>query len=843
MYFDEKSISKVQRAQKAESVVTHIVVQGDTLTNLSQKYYGTMKRWIEIFKLNEDRVSDPSIIRVGQELKIKTEGKEVSQAVEYVPTGEVMVIADPTLGFVSKAVHKDAAGALEAGVSEYDGKKVLRAEAFRNAKLEFKFDVTRLEVRVKAPPEQKRTRSYNLGLTPTVFNEQDTVKPEPFSIYTNLYGYKNHDTSLVSQQSGTLSIDSAMNVYGYVLEGSGTYTEDTRPTFTREGTRLVKDFPGAMVRSTLGDLNYPVSHYQRFRSLGGISITRNFTLQPYKNVYPAPSRELLLTSPSVVTVIQNGQRVRIFDLPPGRHLLENLPVVSGIGLIELEIKDPAGRTEIIPIPMTLSSQLLQKDLHAYSYNAGFKSKSEGGDILYDKDNALFTLYHRYGVTDRFTLGLSAESDRRHQTPGLEMIFSTYFGAFGFNIARSKAEGVDDGTAARLSYTYEDFRATNSANRFFAVSVEEIGKTFTLGDDIPPNNPNHYILNANYGQRLFWDINGGLFGSYNSAWLDIPGNTDSYAYGTTFSKVLANAMSFNLILTERRSTAGPSSFDAEFFFSWNFTRDQNVSVRTLSSDSSTTASYRANLPSTGPNRYVVTAEGRTKPENDRGSLALNYAGNRGQIELLHSQTQYRRDIQETISSASFNTGFGFVGGKLGWGPAVYDSFAVVTRPSHWLDQAFAVNPKEGDRAEAEVNSFGPALVTNLQSYQYALVAFDNSQIKEGYQFSPNSYILHPTYKSGILLRPGTDSTVFGEGVMIGADGAPVPLASGEFISKTGKPSEFFTNTVGKFVVEGLNPGEYVVRFHERAYQEFRLTIPDDARGAHNLGEIKITPRGN
>jgi hypothetical protein len=48
----------------------HVVRAGDTLSKISQKYYGTPARWKKIFEANQDDIPFPNALTVGQELSI-----------------------------------------------------------------------------------------------------------------------------------------------------------------------------------------------------------------------------------------------------------------------------------------------------------------------------------------------------------------------------------------------------------------------------------------------------------------------------------------------------------------------------------------------------------------------------------------------------------------------------------------------------------------------------------------------------------------------------------------------------------------------------------------------------
>ncbi len=49
---------------------SYTVKPGDTLSKISQEFYGSAKDYIRIFNANKDKLKDPDHINVGQELKI-----------------------------------------------------------------------------------------------------------------------------------------------------------------------------------------------------------------------------------------------------------------------------------------------------------------------------------------------------------------------------------------------------------------------------------------------------------------------------------------------------------------------------------------------------------------------------------------------------------------------------------------------------------------------------------------------------------------------------------------------------------------------------------------------------
>ena len=49
---------------------SYTVAAGDTLSKISQRFYGDAAKYMKIFEANRDSLSDPNLIKVGQVLKI-----------------------------------------------------------------------------------------------------------------------------------------------------------------------------------------------------------------------------------------------------------------------------------------------------------------------------------------------------------------------------------------------------------------------------------------------------------------------------------------------------------------------------------------------------------------------------------------------------------------------------------------------------------------------------------------------------------------------------------------------------------------------------------------------------
>jgi nucleoid-associated protein YgaU len=54
----------------AAEVRFHTVAEGDSLSRISMRYYGTPNRWQEIYNANRDVLQGSAVLRIGMQLRI-----------------------------------------------------------------------------------------------------------------------------------------------------------------------------------------------------------------------------------------------------------------------------------------------------------------------------------------------------------------------------------------------------------------------------------------------------------------------------------------------------------------------------------------------------------------------------------------------------------------------------------------------------------------------------------------------------------------------------------------------------------------------------------------------------
>ncbi|MBW2324156.1 MAG: hypothetical protein JRF41_11700 [Deltaproteobacteria bacterium] len=118
-------------------------------------------------------------------------------------------------------------------------------------------------------------------------NFEYAVEPNALSAFMNIragqdFIYESENSSQDSRYSTAVNLDTAVNLKKIVAEGVFEYSEDT--SWRRGNARLVYDQPDRMLRYYLGDLIIPLRGFQSAPTVGGIGISKDFSLQV---AYPA----------------------------------------------------------------------------------------------------------------------------------------------------------------------------------------------------------------------------------------------------------------------------------------------------------------------------------------------------------------------------------------------------------------------------------------------------------------------------------------------------------------------------------------------------------------------------
>ncbi|KOR33779.1 fimbrial assembly protein [Planktothricoides sp. SR001] len=752
----------------------------------------------------------------------------------------VRIQAAPLLTETGKVVREDTQAKLTDAV---DAEGNISLEVLQQNGLQATFDYAKLELQIQVPPAQRLTNIANLNERRLPPGAENALTPSTLSGYLNFRGDQDYiwsGSGDIGRQPLRFSVDGALNYKNWVFEGRSDFSEGRNPNFLRGDLRVVRDTPEQALRYVIGDLSIPVTGYQNSQAQVGISIARNFGLQPYVITRPISKYEFFLETDSRVDVLVNGQLERTLQLPGGRHDIRDLPLNAGTNDVELVITDNVGRVQRLNFSNPVAADLLAPGLQQFAYSLGFLSSDSSGDRTYDFTQPILTLSHRLGITNSLTSGIYLQASFAQQLMGWESILATAYGNFGWEIALNSDRELGIDYAARLRYEYLQTGANNPSQRSFRLSIESRGSDFTRVGEENPRNDFSYDINANYSQKLFWNMRGNLSARYQLG-RDV---LNSYRLGMGFSRSFRNGLNISLNLSQTLDKMGSDEQRAYVNLSWLSPQGRQFIQASTDINNRREPSHRLNW-NYNPLRTIGTPRSSLGlAQNDSGynlTGRLSYTGYRFNWDLSNDSV-FAGDGNYTIANktqVSFGTALVFADGHWGWSRPISNSFALVIPNESLRDQEIGINPSVSGYT-TRIDDLGPGVVSNLDPYRISSLTIDAPNLPIGMDVGNRVIMLLPTYRSGTLVRLGTDATVFLRGVLLNANGEPASLQSAQIVSLSDgnwQPVTLFTNRAGRFATIGLKPGRYEIRLLTNPPSTVQFEIPPDTKGIYDIGTLQ------
>lgn len=209
----------------------------------------------------------------------------------------------------------------------------------------------------------------------------------------------------------------------------------------------------SMTTVEAGDIITRTLPYAPAVRLGGIQVSRDFSVRPDIITYPLPEFAGNAALPSTVDLFVDGQRVAGSRVNPGPFTLGTLPPINGYGEANLIVTDMHGRSVATALPFYVSSALLRPGLTDYSVAAGAFRRNYG-IRNFDYGGLAVSASARHGVTAGVTLEVRAEvADDMRLAGGGAVVKLGNFGTVSAAYSRSFGAGADGGQFD-LGYEYQ-----------------------------------------------------------------------------------------------------------------------------------------------------------------------------------------------------------------------------------------------------------------------------------------------------------------------------------------------------------------------------------------------------
>lgn len=665
------------------------------------------------------------------------------------------------------------------------------------------YDEANLALKLTADPRLLAPSTIDLaGVAPA--NLEFIDSPSAFINY-GIVSTNGRTPSFLSEQGVRLG--------GALIDNAFSITPQGR--FLRGATALTFDDREKSTRLTVGDAIGEAGVLGGIARIGGITYATNFALKPYFTPFPNQRFAGVVATPSTADIYVNGRQVRSVEVPPGVFNLENLPAVSGAGNIRVVIRNAFGQAQELGAPYYMGTQLLRRGLSDFSYTAGFE-RDPVSTGLGSYGRAVVAARHRYGLTDRISLGGFGSADKDKQSLGSEATFGLPFGVLSLYGAGSRQERFNDG-ALSAQYSYQSSRFslgaayTYTGPRYAALGLDR-------RDDRAVTRIDSFVA-APLGE---W---ADLTFDYSHSRFRDAGLSDRAAL-TASARIGGR---FNLSLTLAHAQVSRVPVDNSVFLALTMAlgarTTATASVAAERRGTTEAVQIQRSLPYGEGFGYLVQAAAGAQPV----SVAdVQYQGRYGlyEVDVIHTPG----DTQTTLSASGAIVA---IGGRVLPTRPIQDSFALIRVPG-----LQGVTGTLSHQSVGKTDANGDLLVPNLLSYYGNELGIDDQDIPLDYSVAATSRAVAPAWRGGAVVAfpvkrlqafVGTLEVRQGDAVIVPAYGDITVTGGGVTVdSPLGSRGEFYLESLPR-------EGDATVTY-EGGTCRFKMTAPASTARFVQLGKL-------
>ena len=686
---------------------------------------------------------------------------------------------------------------------QIDGKQYVALRSLAPG-VEFRFDEPALELRLAARPELlPLTR---VDLTPV-------QRPRDLVLRTDTSAFANY-----AVQYGSTSTISGFGEVGVSVRGNLLYTglSQTTSGFSRGLSNFTVDQPSALRRWVAGDTFASTGTLGASLLLGGVSVSRNFALDPYFVRTPLPRVSGAVLTPSTLDVYVNGVLVRREPLPPGPFEIANLPVTSGLSGVRYVVHDAFGRTQEYSTRAYSSPTVLAKGLSDYSYAVGLR-RDDFGTTSFSYGRAALLAQHRLGLTDHVTGGYRLEADPGLVSAGPSLSVALPYGQLDLTAAGSFADGAVGG-AGSAGYILLVRPAA------FGVALRAMTPHYaTAALDPSLDRP---LLDA----TAFASVTLGrvtLSVDYGASRMRDAGVNDVLQARADIR--LSRRATFFLSGGRTRSAGQDAVLEttASLVYSFDEMTVANSSATARDGGGTAAASVQRGLPIGNGVGYVVQGESGA---NDHFGALLQ-----ANAPFGHYEASFQRFGADNAVSASAAGSFVLAGDRMFLARPVQDGFAVLRVPGLGGVRGYLNNVEVGT-----TDSRGDLFVPNLLPYYGNRLSIRDGDVPMEYEVGKVERLVAAPYRGGALIEFDVRRIQSVTGVLE-VEGGGTPAFGEVMLSAAGKDLTSPIAADGRFWLEGVPVGTHVVSVDFRGGScSARVQVPAGAGALFDAGRLLCSP---
>ena len=597
--------------------------------------------------------------------------------------------------------------------------------------------------------------------------------------------------------------------------------------FRPPGGKVIRSFSEYIVddttrlrRWTFGDSIATTDTLGGSATLGGVTVSRDFNLDPYFIRYPSYGLAGTAVTPSTVDVYVNGILVQRREVPPGPFDLRNIPVSAGSGNARIVIRDAYGNEHVETQSFYYSTAVLGRGTSEFSYSLGAVRRNSSTSSFDYGDPALLG-FHRFGLTDALTVGGRFEASRGLVSGGGNASMRTRIGDIEGLAALSRNDGRS-GSAFSGSYRYLGHRiGYGGTMRIFSRSYANLS-TVQQSEDLRVQRDGNAFVSLLVPR-----------GSFTLQWntLRHPNQPTEDHVALLTSVSLSRATFFLSVGQANQGGRRHAEYFAGVGIYGPHMTTANVSVSGGGGSTQQTVEIQKPLPvGTGFGYRLLS---RTGGGSENGTAVLQYNAPFGQYEVS-------LDPYHTNSKPSINASGGLVyeKGAFEFTRAIQDSFALVRVPAVPNVRVYLSNQLVG-----RTDSQGDLLIPNLLSYYGNTVRIDDRDIPLDYDVQRIQETTAPTYRGGAYVEfPVLQvRTIVGTIVVKTAEGEVAPAFGELTLTDRLKTYTSPLGRQGELYLENVPPGTFTGAVEFSGGQcSVTIVVPPASVNIVKLGRLPCTP---
>lgn len=718
----------------------------------------------------------------------------------------------------------------------------LNRTALEDAGISTLFHASKFKLSVTMPPNMRTKQIRYLSAPMLDPFTIDSIRPMPVSAFINfdlktiVGSTKKAETTGNKLQTG-VSANGAINLMGVVVEGAAFSQIGGTNTLHQGDIRLVYDQPKRALRYTLGDLTYPTIGYQTAVKMGGVGLSKDFSLQPHVRTYREENLEFYLDHPAKVEVWVNQSLVSTLQLPAGSHDIRGFTPALGQNDTRLVVEDASGQKEVLHFSYVFNPILLEKGRDQFSYNAGFSRQLKDGIYHYDVNKPVLSASYRLGISDETTLGLYVQADDLLYLIGANTIHALPAGTMQLDMAASRSASGKLGMGAKVAWSNIP-KKSDSLRIRSQLSAEYLGKYFRLTDASSQTQRNVINLNAALGFQMGNSVSANIRGAFAPA--RKVGSADSHFVSAGLSRKWGKYTRISMAIRRKRSSQKLMQTELVFGISSSFSNSlgdfyvaKEMETNTLESTWNSGGEHAY--------RFGSTRVGSDKVEYMGG---VGYQGSQGLAELSHSGSKTNQDTGRLSGNQTIlhlQSTLVLANSTLALSRPVRNSFAIVKGKEGLAGVGMKIDPYSSNNSKAQSSWISPAVLVDMPDYQLRDITIEPINPPLGVTPEKMTFPLLSTYKSGFLLELGKERTIFAIGRLV--DNQQVPLANmpieirliEDLDNLEGKIISTFTSRSGRFQMPEIKPGYYEITTE---LGSVTVEVLESDQGIFRLGNLVV-----